>query len=172
MPLLQKAVPRWWQLTPPLKDFRMRIRPTIIFSALVTICSVSHGQDTAKYHSLLANKLLAETIDLYPDSTFKFENIFDLNWSEYGRYSVVGNRLTLKHFLYDFPVSVSLSDSLMSVNRPFRTTVYKIENEKMYQLNESGSKITSKKDKSFRTKWSWLSGHKHDYHFVKSYFKH
>ena len=120
---------------------------------LVLICSVSVGsfaQDILKYQGFLSKVLLVESIELYPDGTFRWTSEYDLSWSEFGEYEMSTDKLIL-----------NFSDQKSKIETYFMTEAGLIK------LDEKGKPVKKIKDKSFKTKWSWLKGHKHDYEIKK-----
>lgn len=123
---------------------------TILIFIIAGFLSKTSAQDTIRYISKLDGFLIYDSIELYSDSTFKWTSEYDLSWSEYGKYK--------------------LSDQILILN--FNETggnkvkTYIIETDKMY-LTEKGKKATKIKDKSVKTKWSWIRFCKHDYSFYQ-----
>ncbi len=110
----------------------------------------SFAQDTLKYQGFLSNVLLVESIELSPDGTFYWTSEYDLSWSESGEYEISNDKLTL-----------NFSDQKSKIE------TYIITETGLIKLDEEGAPIKKIKDKSFKTKWSWLKGHKHDYKIKK-----
>jgi hypothetical protein len=105
---------------------------------------------------------------LYPDSTFKWENEYDLSWQEFGLYERKGDKLTLNHYIkFHRPFTMTVRDSISRMSRAFRTTNYEFANHKLYKLNEQKIRVKKIKDKSIRIKWSWLFGYWHNLRFEK-----
>ena len=50
----------------------------------------------------------------------------------------------------------------MQKEKPVKMENIKIKKEKLYRLNKLGLKIRRIRDKSIRTRWSWLFGHKYE----------
>jgi hypothetical protein len=139
-------------------------RTYLIFSILVITALQLIGQDTTIYIGLLGNKILYETIELYPDSTFKWTSEYDLTWSEYGIYEIDSNKLELKYFLeFDYPKSMSLKDSIQLIKDPRKTITYSYENGSLFRFNETGKRVRRIQDKSVKTSWSWITRHRHKY---------
>ncbi len=109
------------------------------------------GQETIKYQGILKGYLLTETFELYPDKTFKWTSNYDLKWNEQGKYKLLENRLEL-----DFYSELN--------GKVIKTEHFNIENNKMYRL----PKKKRRKEKSIKTKWSWLFGHKFKYEIRKN----
>ncbi|KXX66494.1 hypothetical protein AVL50_31705 [Flammeovirga sp. SJP92] len=118
------------------------------FFILLIHSTHTYSQDTVKYIGTINNLIIYESIELYSDSTFKWTSEYDLSWSEYGQYQIINDSLILS---YDV------------VSQPQKVEIYEIENEFLYRLDEKNRRIIRKKDKSIRSKWSWLNGFKHKY---------
>jgi len=124
---------------------------------------ISFGQDTVVYRGFLNGNLLYESIELYPDSTFKWTSEYDLNWNEYGLYNIDKNNLKLIFFLESgHPKTMSLRDSILQIEMPTKIENFIIDKEKLYRQTNSGQKIMRIKDKSIKTPWSWAFGHKYE----------
>ena len=135
----------------------------ILFVILMTkILSDSFGQDTIIYQGIVNRKLLYETINLYPDKTFKRTSEYDLKWSEYGIYSIENNYLKLTYKFGGKKNSESGKDSVSKAEKTNKTEKFLIENIYLYRLTDSGKKIRRIKDQSIRTNWSWLIGHNYE----------
>lgn len=120
---------------------------------LVLICLISIGsfsQDTLKYEGFLNKILLVESIELYPDGTFKWTSEYDLSWSELGEYEILTDKLILNFS-----------------NQKTKIETYFMTETGLIKLDEEGEPIKKIKDKSFKTKWSWLKGNRHDYQIKK-----
>ena len=119
---------------------------------LITIGFLSkiHAQDTIKYVGKLDGFLIYESIELYSDSTFKWTSEYDLSWSEFGKYKLSDQTLTLN----------------FNESGGNKVKTYTIENDKMYLIN-NGRKVKKIKDKSVKSKWSWIRFGKHDYSFYQ-----
>jgi hypothetical protein len=126
-----------------------------LFAILIFIATGFLGktfaQDTIRYVGKLDGFLIYESIELYPDSIFKWTSEYDLSWSEFGKYKLSDQTLTL------------------NFNETWGNKVktYEIENDKMYLLDNKGNKIERIKDKSVKLKWSWLRNGHHKYYFIK-----
>ena len=123
-----------------------------ILIALISFLSIgSFAQDTAKYHGFLGNDLLVESMELYPDGTFNWTSEYDLSWSESGEYEISNDKLTLNFS-----------------NQRSKIETYLMTETGLIKLDEEGEPIEKIKDKSFKTRWSWLKGHKHHYEIKKA----
>lgn len=127
-----------------------------------------YAQDTIVYKGILRGDFLLETIELFPDSTFKWTNEYDLTWSEYGNYKIADKKLILKHFIFlDYPETMSLNDSISKIDKPTKTRILEIENNRIYPVTEKGERITKMKDPYFRRKWGWLLGNRFEYKMIR-----
>jgi len=127
------------------------------------------AQDTIVYKGILRNDFLLETIELYPDRTFKWTNEYDLTWSEYGKYQIADNKLTLNHYIFsDYPKTMSLKDSISKIEKPSQTRIFEIENNRIYPLTKKGKRITKMKDPYYRRKWSWILGNRFEYKIMRA----
>ena len=127
------------------------------------------AQDTIVYQGVLRGDFLIETIELYPDSTFKWTNEYDLTWSEYGQYKIADNKLTLNHFIFsDYPETMSLRDSISTIEKPTQTRLLEIEKNRIYPLTEKGKRKTKMKDPYFKRKWGWLLGNRFEYKIMRA----
>lgn len=113
--------------------------------------SKTFAQDTIKYIGKLDNYLIYETIELYSDSTFKWTSEYDLSWSEFGKYTLTDQILTLN----------------FNEAGGNKVKTYMIGNDKMYLIDKSGNKVKKIKDKSVKIKVSWIRFGKHDYSFYQ-----
>ncbi len=126
------------------------------------------GQDITTYQGFVSG-MLYETIELYPDKTFKWTSEYDLSWDEYGLYEFKSDTLKLKFYLlFDCPKTMSLNDPILTMNETKKTEIFKIEEDKLFRLNKSGRKIHRVKDTSFRKDLSCIFGHK--YRIIKIKF--
>lgn len=116
------------------------------------------SQDTIRYLGFM-DKLICESIDLYPDTSFKWTSEYDLKWSKYGYFSINGDTLQL-----DFYKTIKDKRANLIITK---TSRYLTVDNKMYLLNDKGRAIKKMKDKSFRTKWSWVSFGRHKYYFLR-----
>jgi hypothetical protein len=130
----------------------------ILIFILNTSCKLL-CQDTAYYQGFLSG-ILFESIALYPDNTFRWTSEYDLIWSEYGQYKLENNKLQLK--FYSSLNDTTLSDTTIMISNPTKIENFIAEKEKLFRLNKSGRKIHRTKDKSIRTHWSWIFGHKYE----------
>ena len=123
---------------------------TILIFITIGFLSKSFAQDTIRYVGKLDDFLIYESIELYSDSTFKWTSEYDLSWSEFGKYK--------------------LSDQILILNfnetRGIKVKTYMIENDKMY-LIDKGRKVKKIKDKSVKSKLSWIRFSNHDYSFYQ-----
>lgn len=141
----------------------------IIYIVIFLIGTNSFAQDTIVYKGILRGDFLLETIKLYPDSTFKWTNEYDLTWSEYGKYKIAENKLVLKHFIFsEYPETMSLKDSISQIEKPSKTRIFKIENNRIYPITEKGKRITKIKDPYYRRKWGWLLGNRFEYKIMRA----
>jgi predicted TPR repeat methyltransferase len=107
------------------------------------------GQDTLKYQGFLAQILLIKSIELYPEGTFKWTSEYDLTWSETGEYELSNDTLVLNY-----------------LNRDKKETYIK-KHSGLIKLDKNGVPVRRVKDKSLRTKWSWLRAYRHNYEIRK-----
>lgn len=136
----------------------------ILFIALVPY--VGFAQDTIRYNGIIADRLLYESIELYPNNTFKWTSEYDLSFSTYGKYHIDDNRLQLNHYInWIKPKTMTLSDSIATIEKPTESEIYIISDEKMFRTDDRGKKKRRIRDRSLKTPWSWLIGHK--YVFLK-----
>lgn len=131
-----------------------QIKKVVFTSLLLSLLAYSaFAQDTLRWVSMLDDVLLYESIELYPNATFKWTSEYDLSFSETGTYEQKGKLLTL---------TFSHSKTKISVKK------FLIEGEEMYLLNEKGKKVRLIKDSSVKTPWSWLRFGRHRYCFYLS----
>jgi hypothetical protein len=142
----------------------------ISIAVLTIIVSMGmSGQDTVRYYGIVNNDLLYEKIELYPGGTFKWSSEYDLSWDEHGIYEFKNNLLELNFYLVmDYPKTMTLKDSIRHINSPKKTEILIAENDLLYRQSESGQKVTRIVDKSIKTHWSWINGHRHKYKIVKN----
>jgi len=124
---------------------------TILIFISTGFLSKTFAQDTIRYVGKLDDFLIYESIELYSDSTFKWTSEYDLSWSEFGKYKLLDQILILN----------------FNESGGNKVKTYMIENDKMYLLDNSGRKIKKIKDKSVKTKRSWIRFGKHDYCFYQ-----
>lgn len=117
----------------------------------------SNAQDTVRYVGVIADALIYESIELYPDSTFKWRSEYDLSWDEYGVYSIYYDTLVLN---YTDAHSIDENNSTPKIRK---TEVLIMDGSFLFRLDEKKQRITRQKDKSIRTKWSWILGYRHKY---------
>ena len=140
----------------------------VIYLIIFFIGTDFYAQDTMVYKGILRGDFLLETIELYPDSTFKWKNEYDLTWSEYGSYKIVDNKLILKHFIFsDYPETMSLKDSISKIQKPTKTRILEMENNRIYPITNKGKRMTKMKDPYFRRKWGWLLGNRFEYKITR-----
>jgi len=141
----------------------------VIYILIFSIGMNLSAQDTIVYKGILRNDFLLETIELYPDRTFKWTNEYDLTWSEYGKYQIADNKLTLNHYIFsDYPKTMSLKDSISKIEKPSQTRIFEIENNRIYPLTKKGKRITKMKDPYYRRKWSWILGNRFEYKIMRA----
>jgi len=137
---------------------RILILPVFLF----LVCYILRGQgDTIIIHGLIAEVLLSESITLYPNSTFKWTSEYDLSWDEFGDYEWGENKLILKY--YDS--SISSKDLTSKEYSKIETLL--VKKDQFFRLKKSGKKIRRRRDRSIRTKWSWIRFHYHKYKLTK-----
>lgn len=137
-------------------------RHILILIVLISCSNRLFGQDTIVYRGFVS-KILYESIQLYPDKTFKWTSEYDLSWSEYGIYEIEKNNLRLKYFLlFKDPVTISIKDSIKYIPNPVKVENFKMVNEYLYKLDCSGKEIHRMREKSIRTFGSWIFGHKYE----------
>ncbi len=118
--------------------------------------------DTIVYRGFLNGIILYETIELYPNKTFKWTSEYDLSWDEYGVYEMDHNNLQLKYYLlHHRPITMTLKDTIVQLDNPIKSENFKMKKERLFRLNKLGRKIHRIKDKSIRTCCSWIFGHKY-----------
>ncbi|UAB82317.1 hypothetical protein INR76_06035 [Marixanthomonas sp. SCSIO 43207] len=140
----------------------------IIYLSIFLIGTNLYAQDTIVYKGILRNTFLIETIELYSDSTFKWTNEYDLSWSEYGKYKIAENKLILDHYIFSvYPETMSLKDSIATLEKPTQTRILEIENNRIYPMSDKGKRITKMKDPYFRRKWGWLFGNRFEYKITR-----
>ncbi|MFK7807265.1 MAG: hypothetical protein AB8F74_05615 [Saprospiraceae bacterium] len=129
----------------------------------INCISAQGSQDTIRYEGL-AGIMFYESIELYPNSYFKWTLEYDLTWSEFGIYEIKDEKLILKY--YD--VLNESNKTLLSgkIEFPDKTEFFKVKENQIYRLNKWGRKIKRIRDRSFSYKMSWLFGHK--YRFLKA----
>ena len=132
----------------------------VLFLALLP--SIGFAQDTIRYNGIIADKLLYESIELYPDNTFKWTSEYDLSFSTYGKYHIDDNRLHLNHYIdWIKPKTMTLADSIATLDQPTESEIFIMSGEKMYRTDDKGKKKRRIRDQSLKTPWSWLFGHKY-----------
>lgn len=120
------------------------------------------------YRGIIGGKLIYETINFYPDGTFKWTSEYDLRWSEYGLYKFESENLTLNYYLVsEQPKTMALIDTLKFFEKPIKTEKFIIGNDRLYRLNDRGEKIKRLKDKSIRLPCSWANNYRHKYKLIK-----
>ena len=124
---------------------------TILIFIATGFLSKTIAQDTIKFVGKLDGFLIYESIELYSDLTFKWTVDYDLLWSEFGKYKLSEQTLTL-HF---------------NETGGNKVRTYMIENDKMYLIGKSGKKVKKIKDKSMKFKGDWIRFGKHHYCFYK-----
>ena len=126
---------------PKFKQTFLDLKPTILLIIGIIWIQAIRGQDTLKYNGILSNGIVYESIELYPDSTFKWENEYDLSWQEFGTYERKGNKLTLNYYIkLNRPNTMAVADSIALVNKPFRTTNYEFSDNNLYKLNDQNKR--------------------------------
>lgn len=116
---------------------------TAVFLVIGFMSISVFAQETVKYSSFLDNVLLYETIELYPDSTFKWTSEYDLQWSEYGTYKIKGSEL------------------ILSYKEASKTELFEVDGPHLYRIKKNGRRIKKVKDKS--VKGSGFLRYKHAY---------
>lgn len=136
---------------------------SVITSFLLFISINLYSQDKIIYNGI-SGDFLIETFEFYPDSTFKWTSEYDLKWSDYGKYKIEKNKLTLDFYIWMiYPETMSLIDSISCIPKKFRTKNFELEDNRIYTLNKKGRRITRKNEGFFRRKWAWLFGNKKKY---------
>ena len=134
-------------------------RKNIFLITLIVLFSpkISFSQDTTKYYGVLGS-FLYETIELYPDSTFKWTRNYDLCWSDYGLYETNKSILKLKFKLESsFPKTMSLRDTLVRIDTVLFVRNFLIDKSRFYCLDSKGKKVKWLKNDFFDNNWSWLT---------------
>lgn len=135
----------------------------------VFIVKTQAQSDTVVYYGVMNYGVLFESIELYPDSTFK--KVLDYEapyWYYYGLYELSGNELKLISYMH--PIS-SISETLtlyeMIVKmregnvEPLSIIKYKVLDNYMWELDEEGNEIRTIKDEDLTIRQSWLNGQRH-----------
>jgi hypothetical protein len=135
----------------------------ILSLILTTITNNVFAQDTVRYNGILKGFLLYESIELYTDGTFKWTSEYDLSWSEYGLYKVTNETLLLNYY----PGINKISKEISVSEKPIKVEEFEIYQNKLYLLDQNGHRIKKRKDKSIKTKWSWIYGNRHKYEIKK-----
>lgn len=132
----------------------------------ISFCAL--GQDTTIYRGIIADRLLYETIKLYPNGTFKWTSEYDLSWTEFGLYNYDNGYLTLDYYLeWNQPETMSLMDTIRYIDKPLKTEIFVVEENGLYRLDKNGEKIIRRQDKSIKLPWSWISGYRHRYEIIE-----
>ena len=139
----------------------------------VFIAKTQAQSDTVVYHGVMNYGVLFESIELYPDSTFK--QVLDYEapyWYYYGLYELSGNELKLISYMH--PIS-SISETLtlyeMIVKmregnvEPLSIIKYKVLDNYMWELDEEGNEIRTIKDEDLTIRQSWLNGQRHPLYY-------
>jgi hypothetical protein len=149
-----------------IKQTSLNIKLTVLLIIGTFWIQAVSGQDTVRYYGILSNGLIYESFELYSDSTFKWQNEYDLSWQEFGSYERKGNKLTLNHYIkFQRPFTMRVTDSIAIVERAFRITNYEFSDSTIFKLNDQNKRVRKIKDNSLRKKWSWLFGHWHGIRF-------
>jgi len=152
----------------------MKSRLLILFLYfLVFIVKIPAQSDTVVYYGIMDYGVLFESIELYPDSTFK--QVLDYEapyWYYYGLYELSGNELILTTYLHPIStISEKMTLSEMMVNmrdenvEPLSITKYKIRDNYMWKLDEEGHEIRTVKDEDLMIRQSWLNGQDHPLYY-------
>ena len=153
------ALERWQPLS--FMSIRQSLILTLAFTFSFSVKCIS--QDTIIYQAIVDRSLIYETIELYPDSTFKWTSEYDLSWNEYGFYTTDNKYLHLYYISRIEPFEHNkLSDSTFFYQNIIKEENYLIGSESIYKLDHSGKMIKRIRDKSFKTNWSWLVGHRYE----------
>jgi len=147
----------------------MKLQEVIIVIGLcfsISSISAQESQDTIRYEGI-AGIMFYESIELYPNSYFKWTSEYDLSWSKFGIYEINDKKLILKY--YDVLNESNKTLSSGKIESPDKTEFFLIGENQIYRLNKRGKKIKRIRDKSFRYKMSWLFGHK--YQILKKQIK-
>jgi len=137
----------------------MLLHTIIKVSAFCLIAIPSTAQndlDTISYTGTLG-PMLYETIELYPDKSFKWTSEYDLSWSEYGTYTIEEDELKLEYYTK----SPNTNPRTSNTQIPDKIEIFEIEGNLIYRLNRKGKKIKRIKDRSFKIGLSWIFGHKY-----------
>ena len=133
---------------------------------LMLLPSLGFAQDTIRYNGIIADRLLYESIELYPDSTFKWTSEYDHSFSSYGKYYIDDNRLKLDHYIdWIKPKTMTLADSIATIEKLTKSDILVMVDERMYRTDDRRKKKKRVKYRSLKTPLSWLLGHK--YIFLK-----
>lgn len=137
-----------------------------IFSLFVFIAKISAQSDTVIYRGIINYGVLLESIELYPDSTFKL--ILDYEapyWYYYGLYEWMGNELVLTSYLHPVSTvseSMTLYEAMLQMKwenmDPLEIRKYRIRDNYMRELDEGGNEIRSVKDEDLTIRFCWLKG--------------
>ena len=140
----------------------MKLNFYILIFGLTFLSANMTAQDTIRYFGTINGKLLYESIELYPDNTFKWVSEYDLSWSEYGIYKKNSDSLILKYYTINDKIDID------KFAKPSKKEIFLRANDGLYRLDDKGRKIKKRKDKSINTRWGWLFGYKYKYKIVKS----
>ncbi len=78
----------------------MKTQEVIIIIGLcfsISYISAQESRDTIRYEGI-AGIMFYESIELYPNSYFKWTSEYDLSWREFGIYEINDEKLILKYY--------------------------------------------------------------------------
>jgi hypothetical protein len=140
-----------------------RIKVIVILVFIIRCSDSLFGQDTIFYRGYIPGKLLIETLELYPNKTFKWTSEYDLSYSQYGVYNLANDNLELKYYLaFNPPKVMSLNDTIELIDNPIKIENFKVEKDNLFRLTNSGREIHRIKDSSLRSHCSLIFGHKYE----------
>lgn len=120
------------------------------------------------YHAIYHGRFLLESFEFYPDDTFKWTNQNDIMWSEYGTYKSIDNELTLTFFkISNVPEDMTIKECIPTNAKPSKTTVYEIENDRIYPLTIDGARITKLKNHNTEHQKPYSNKHRNAYTIIR-----
>lgn len=139
----------------------------------VFIVKTQAQSDTVVYHGVMNYGVLFESIELYPDSTFK--KVLDYEapyWYYYGLYELSGNELKLiscMHPISSISETLTLYEMIVKMREgnvePLSIIKYKVLDNYMWELDEEGNEIRTIKDEDLTIRQSWLNGQRHPLYY-------
>lgn len=127
------------------------------------VCFSVHSQDTITYskiQSIGKTYVHLESLELYGDSTFTWTSTHDLQWSEYGVYTISDDTLFLEFYYGDIDGFHRDSidwHNLPDTLEPRRTQKCFIDGKKMFKVLPNGKLEKWTREKTlFKDSWRWL----------------